>query len=289
MVIASFLLNKLNLGVWPQALRKPVTLGLIRRKSLTKLPSKTRYHGLIYEGNAANLIDYHVLSRGSFEGGLTTLLIDWSKTYGAGIFLDVGANVGVHTLGAHGHYEKVFAIEPYPPIASRLRRSLEINCIDNVNLIEAALAEVPGETSFKVPNQSNLGTGRIALEGESALARECVRVRVLTGDHILSAEKLPLAAVKIDTEGAEPRVLAGLVESLKRDRPLVVTELLENSAEAASQMIDLLPGDYRCFQIDGIKTTRFRLRPWVSGAGDIVAIPAEKIRVLSPRILESLK
>lgn len=280
MFLPSFLIRSLRLGTWPPALRKPVVLGLIRRKSLTSLPFRTRYHGLVFDGDAANMIDYHVLSRGAFEPGLTALLGAWGKRHEPGIFLDVGANVGVHTLSNAANFAKVIAVEPYPPVADRLRRALEINRIENVSVCGAALADAEGKTVFRIPIANNLGTGRIVQEGEGASSEDCVEVVLRTGDGLLADEKLPVSALKIDTEGAEARVLAGLGGRLRSDRPLVVFELLDAGEEAARTLTTLIPEDYRFFLMDGIKHPRPTLRPWAGGHGDIVAVPAEKSRLL---------
>jgi FkbM family methyltransferase len=284
MPIPSFLINQMRLASWPQILRKPFTLGLIRRKALQSLPFKTRYHGLIFEGDAANMIDYHVLSRGCFEPGLSHLLIDWAKAHPQGIFMDVGANVGIHTLAALAHYPRIIAVEPYPPLAKRLRDTLAVNKINNVCLLEAALAETEGTTAFKIPSSSNLGTGSIVAVNDTCANEESISVRVLTGDGVISAETLPLVAIKIDTEGAELRVLAGLAKTLQRDRPLVMTELLEDKPKASSQLVEMFPTAYTFFRLEGIKNKRYRLSPWASGHGDIVGIPQEKAHLLKTRI-----
>jgi FkbM family methyltransferase len=278
--LPSFLIRSLHLGSWPPAVRKPLVLGLIRRKSLTSLPFTTRYHGMVFEGDAANLIDYHVLSRGAFEPGLSALLGDWGKRHAAGVFLDVGANVGIHTLANAANFAKIIAVEPFPPVANRLRRALEINRVSNVTLCEAALADAEGKTVFRIPIASNLGTGRIVSEGETASSTDCVEVPLRTGDGLLAGEKLPLSALKIDTEGAEARVLAGLGDRLRRDRPLVVFELLDPGEAAARKLTGLLPEDYRFFLLEGIKRRRATLRSWTGGHGDIVAVPAEKTSLI---------
>jgi len=285
MSLPSLLVNQMCLASWPQVLRKPITLSLIRRKSLQSLPFKTHLNGLVFEGDAANMIDYHVLSRGAFEPGLTRLLIDWAKVHSQGIFLDVGANIGIHTLGALAHYPRIIAVEPYPLLANRIRSSLAINTISHVRLVEAALAESEGSSFFNIPSYSNLGTGSIAAALGASASQQNMEVRLLTGDGLMSVEERTLSAVKIDTEGAELRVLAGLAKTLQRDRPLVLTELLEDSASASSRMVELFPDAYNFYRLDGIKKKRYNLSIWVSGHGDIVGIPSEKAHLLSKRIV----
>jgi FkbM family methyltransferase len=281
--LPSFLIGTLRLGSWPVWLRRPVVMALIRRKSLVSLPFTSRCHGLRFEGDAANMIDYHILSRGAFEPGLTELLGLWGRRHGNGVLLDVGANIGVHTLGCAASFARVVAVEPYPPVFQRLEDTLRVNGIDNVRVCRTALADTTGKVRFKAPVKSNLGTGSIvnAAPGETD---DLLEVPVITGDQLMEDETLPLAAVKIDTEGAERKVLAGLAGTIARDRPLVVFELLDGSPAVARELQALFPPDYRFFLLGNIKRRSFRLQPWNCGHGDIVALPAERESWISAMI-----
>src|SRR5271170_76861 len=61
--------------------------------------------------------------------------------------LDIGANLGVYTIalglraGSRGH---IWVFEPDPAVASRLRRSIDVNRLTNVTLLEVALGSAPG-------------------------------------------------------------------------------------------------------------------------------------------------
>lgn len=283
MNLPEFLLRNLRLASWPQPLRKPVVLGLIKRKSLTSLPFTTRYHGMRFDGDAANMIDYHVLSRGAFEPGLTGLIGHWGGVHPPGLFLDVGANVGIHTLANAGKFAKVIAVEPYPPVADRLRRALTNNGIDNVDVIETALADHIGSAVFHAPTSANLGTGRILPEADAAKTDGTLTVHTRTGDDLLAGESLALALVKIDTEGAEAAVLTGLRERLRTDRPLVIFELLDASADAAEALRRRFPEKYRFFILRGVRKNHATLAQWSAGSGDIVAVPEEKSGMLGDR------
>ncbi len=281
MSLPSFLTGRMRLGLWPVWLRRPVVMALIRRKSLTALPFAGRCHGFRIEGDAANMIDYHILSRGAFEPGLTGLLRIWGQHHRGGRLLDVGANIGVHTLGCAGSYAEVVACEPYPPVADRLERTLGANGIGNVRVHRTALADAAGTVRFKVPIESNLGTGSIVDDHGNA-AGDLIEVPVTTGDLLLGGDgEMPVAAVKIDTEGAEKKVLQGLARTLTADRPLVVFELLDDSPDVARELMELFPCGYRFFRIGDIKRRSFHLARWKSGNGDIVAVPEEKESLFS--------
>lgn len=260
-------------------MRKPLVLSLIRRKSLTSLPFTASYRGFRFEGDAANMIDYHVLSRGGFEAGLSELINIWGRGHGDGVFLDVGANVGIHTLAAAGAYGRVLAIEPFPELVERLGKTVAANSLGNVKVIRTALADETGSVSFRAPMASNLGTGRIT-DGDAGDGEGLIEVPLARGDDVMEAEGMPLRCVKIDTEGAEKRVLAGLAATLGKDRPLIIFELLERGAGESEVLRGLIPAGYSFYLLEDIKSRRFRLAPWKSGHGDIVAVPEEKSAIV---------
>lgn len=133
-----------------------------------------------------------------------------------GLVLDVGANIGNHTLFLSMVAAcRVEAFEPNPELCDALRRSIAINGLtDQVHLHETGLGRAVGHARFGVSSPANLGGQHLEL-GEGGL-----RVGVL--DHFVFEG--PVQAIKIDVEGMEIDVLEGARELLKRDRPLLYVE-----------------------------------------------------------------
>lgn len=227
------------------------------------------------------MIDYHILSRGSFEPGLTTILNTWAIRNPDGIFLDVGANVGVHIIGTCSKYKKIIGIEPYPPLADRLEQMLDINSIENVEIKELALSDTNGVNQFEIPDKSNLGTGKLVGGQFQSCKNDCIQIQTITGDDLAASEQLPFIAVKIDTEGAEKFVIKGLKYTIDRDRPLVAFELLDDGITAANDLVKMFPQNYNFMKIGSIKRKAPTLATWQQGSGDILAIPAENADILS--------
>jgi FkbM family methyltransferase len=132
-------------------------------------------------------------------------------------FLDIGANVGFHTLLAAalvGRSGRVVAFEPLPQNLAFLRRHLLLNRIRNVTAYEAAVSDAPGMVTF---NEScGPSMGRIDSIGS-------LTVQAVTLDDLWhGGEFPPPRAVKIDVEGAEDAVLRGAAKLLAAARPVVV-------------------------------------------------------------------
>jgi hypothetical protein len=70
---------------------------------------------------------------------------------GAKVVLDVGANAGIYSLAALAAQPNVtvFAFEPTPEIAVRLRASAELNGLDHLHVHEVAVLNKNGQTSLK--------------------------------------------------------------------------------------------------------------------------------------------
>ena len=141
-----------------------------------------------------------------------------------GTAFDVGANIGLTALEfarAAGPTGTVFAFEPHPATAARLRGNLARNGVNNVTVIEAAVGATPGQITFHESAHSTLSSA-------SVIPRDLVRsfdVPVTTVDIAWTkAGKPQVAALKIDVEGGELKVLQGARELLARDRPAVLLE-----------------------------------------------------------------
>jgi FkbM family methyltransferase len=151
--------------------------------------------------------------------------------------LDVGANIGIFSVlaarltGADGC---VVGFEPAPANRERLAANLALNGIANVIMVEQPASDRMGTVTFHL-NSDNAGGHSLwnpARHPDHQKSREEPRSIVMTTTTIdAEMARLRLAPprlIKIDTEGAEHRVLAGAVKLLMEFKvPYVVAELHE--------------------------------------------------------------
>jgi FkbM family methyltransferase len=141
-------------------------------------------------------------------------------------FYDVGANIGFFTLlGARlvGPDGRVVAIEPQPEALAGLRHNVRINRFGNVTVVEAAIADSPGESEFHISHEGILEWGALGPGDDNV---PTIRVRVTSLDHLVLEERLtPPSVLKLDIEGAEVRALRGMEETMRRHRPRIVCEI----------------------------------------------------------------
>ena len=169
----------------------------------------------------------------------------------ATVTLDVGAYVGFFTLlAAHANTNgTVYAFEPLPKIHERLQKNIALNRLSNVECLRAAVGQEEGEAEFfhieaGLPTSSSLSFEFMQTTREL----RSTTVPVLTLDRFVKYKKLNrVDLVKIDTESTEPEVLRGMIETIKRDRPLIICEVLkERGSERRLEEI-LGPLGYRYY------------------------------------------
>ncbi|HTW94028.1 MAG TPA: FkbM family methyltransferase [Tepidisphaeraceae bacterium] len=127
--------------------------------------------------------------------------------------VDIGANIGATTLclaECVGPKGRVIAFEPFPPHLEKLRANVQGNGLATVTIEPLALSTEPGSLTMSMPDVSHQGMARVGGGGERVAA-----VPSDTFDRV--ARRLQLRSInvcKIDVEGHEPQVLAGMKETL---------------------------------------------------------------------------
>jgi FkbM family methyltransferase len=138
--------------------------------------------------------------------------------------IDVGANIGfftqrfAHWVSGSG---RIIALEPEPSNARQLQRRLtQARLAQQVECIQAAVSDVPGEALFTLnpahPGDHKLDTG----SGQGIL------VPVTTIDTLVSERDTPpVSLIKVDVQGAEMHVLRGAEHTLQTQHPVLYLEL----------------------------------------------------------------
>ncbi len=179
-------------------------------------------------------------SNGVWEPDLAELLD--SVLEPDGIFLDVGAYVGYHSirvLSRLGLMGAVVAVEPDPSAAALLRHNVSANLpaavASRLTVIEGAAWESSGELAVSPTLTGGVSVAPLPADAGEDVARvKSVRLDKELED-IELAKGMKLSVVRVDTPGRGHRALAGLVRLLRRDRPHV---FLEFSASSTAEFGD---------------------------------------------------
>jgi FkbM family methyltransferase len=183
---------------------------------------------------------------------------------------DVGANVGYLTLSLVRppfQFSHIAAFEPNPAALKTLASLFAEH--PRVSVHAVGLGAEHGSLELQIsPEGSPLGSLVRQLPGATR-----VSVPIRRGDDYAREKNLPVPhLIKIDVEGFEPQVLAGLSETIARNRPIIV---IEHIWLDETQIRSLVPSGYQILFLldDGTATRDFARRHLGANAA---LIPNEK-------------
>lgn len=209
--------------------------------------------GVLYTGHSDNFIDFHILMYGAYEKPLLHFLRDTLRTLApsGGVFVDIGANTGQHSLFLSPYAAQVHAFEPYAPVLARFRAMLDANHIRNVTIHPVGLGREAARLPFHEPDATNLGTGSF-VDGFRSEDAPVQMLEIVVGDEALAAAGVETVhLIKLDVEGYEKPVLEGLRATLEGSRPVVAMELTIDPASddlfaSEGELAAAFPRGYAC-------------------------------------------
>jgi len=205
--------------------------------------------GITWDLDLNEGIDFSIYLFGGFE--IRTLRLYRKLVKPGQVVLDIGANIGAHTLpfadlvGTEG---RVIAFEPTAYAFAKLRRNIELNpdLARRITTVQAALGAdsdptVPAEIYSSWPLAGTQDTHAVHL-GRLQSTRGAV---AMTMDHWVEASAPKrLDFIKLDVDGHEPSVIAGSTRTLAAFSPRILIEwapyLFESSRSSVEGMFRLL-------------------------------------------------
>ena len=134
--------------------------------------------------------------------------------------VDVGAHVGSYTLlaaRAVGRSGRVYALEAAPAEARLLAWNVRMNGHAHVQVVPRAAGDRVGSAQLSLSAVSSMHSLGPYAEGDW---RGSVTVEMVTLDSLLGGR--PVDVVKMDVEGAEPRVLQGMPQTIAASPRLTI-------------------------------------------------------------------
>jgi FkbM family methyltransferase len=151
------------------------------------------------------------------------------------VVLDVGANIGSHTLAfadAVGPAGVVHAFEPQRVVFQTLCANVALNSLTHVVTHQVALGEQPGTVRIPPLDYARLNNyGGVSLDN-STEGEPVPRIRL--DDLELAACKL----IKVDVEGMEAQVLRGARATIEHLKPLLYVE--NDRKDRLEELLDTL-------------------------------------------------
>jgi FkbM family methyltransferase len=186
-------------------------------------------------------IGLEIIRSGLYEENILQLMFDevlapLQHKFNSSSALDVGANIGNHSLYFARRFKTVVAFEPGVIASLLLEANIKINRPGNVLFFRLGLSDASGKAELETREPNNLGTSSVTL-GPGSSTSESVELR--RGDDVIGAlPELPkVALIKLDVEGHELPALKGLEGLLRSQMPVVLFETSGKGGECGSDAI----------------------------------------------------
>lgn len=207
-----------------------VLMDKMKREGITYHPAKTKsdFYLPLLPGDLIQrtiLLSDDYFERGRLDGVFKAYkngIIGRKISEGQGVVLDIGANIGNHTLYFCNEYhaKKVYCFEPVAETFAMLRENIKLNHLEErVVLNQFGLGEKDSRGSVNYYNLNNIGGTSLRQDERGDLV-----IKSLDGIGIDE----PVVLVKIDVEGMERAVLKGGMDLLKKNRPFIMVESFED-------------------------------------------------------------
>lgn len=198
-----------------------------------RIPDHPRPLQLYVHGERDQYVSRHIREEGIWEPFETSLVLSLLRP--GDVFVDVGANIGYFSVlaasvvGAQG---AVFAFEPDPDNYRLLWANAELNGLEHcITAVAAALSDVEGEGQLFL-SENNLGDHQVYAGDEQ---RSSLSIALYQGSAYLAERIQRLDMLKVDTQGSEFQVIAGLMPLLESldQKPRIIIELTPHSLRLA--------------------------------------------------------
>jgi len=214
------------------ATRQVPEIATITLPEYIKKDTKFRMHTVGGRDQVARVLwlkDWH-----HYEKPLPDLFAAYAQK--AKVVLDIGANTGFYSLIAafSSDTAKIYAFDPYPPAQKLLKNNLVLNKVsERVTMVPLAISNLSDEADLFVPTDEHglIETSSSLKQDFKKTHSEVFRVTVSTLDNFVKENNLDnVDLLKLDVENQEHLALQGANLVLKRFRPVIFFEAINNSA-----------------------------------------------------------
>lgn len=153
-----------------------------------------------------------------------------------GVFIDIGANIGIMTASAARRFSKmeIHAFEPVESNASALKRIITYFNLSNVLIHKVALGNENGTIKMVMPVQNKVRFQGLSHVMHHSITEnnegEIYEVPIYRLDDFKPIKNIDqkIVGIKMDVENFESFVVKGGLEIIKKHQPILYIELWDN-------------------------------------------------------------
>jgi FkbM family methyltransferase len=230
------------------------TLKLCKKKKEIETPIEIKDTGLFY-GYHHDFITEYINQYGDWESEYNNIFDKYLNDNS--LCIDVGAFIGTNTIKMARRCKKVYSFEPYEQTFNLLKKNLEFNNINNVEVYQKAVGnENKKITEMYYPeklkqyeNLSNVGAMRVTYEFHENTKMK-VDVDMIKLDDYFYMQKIDL--IKLDCEGCELDVLKGGKYIIQKFKPIILLENFERKELLEDVWKELEGLDYKYLSLSSV-------------------------------------
>jgi len=179
--------------------------------------------GFVLNAFEQDSITREIQERGEYDANTLDSIDDILRIIKPEVSLDIGANIGNHSLVIARNSRRLVAFEPVGFIFGVLQSNLLQNRIDHAQAVNSGLSDEAADRDIFIPENGNLGSSSIEAR-DGAGCR--LRINTIIGDGYVqkNLDGSRIDFIKIDVEGHEASALQGLRATIKESQPLLLLE-----------------------------------------------------------------
>ncbi|MFC6267083.1 FkbM family methyltransferase [Frigoriflavimonas asaccharolytica] len=144
------------------------------------------------------------------------------------ILLDIGGNIGQHSLLLAPYCKQIYAFEPIPAVYQSFEKSIHANNYKNITLQNTAIGSKKEVKTFNFVSDNAGASSFSEVKGRETTS---LQVKIDTLKNVLP-ENITFDVVKMDVEGHEAVVILGNKEIFIKNKPIFFMEFSPSSIEA---------------------------------------------------------
>lgn len=181
-------------------------------------------------------------TRNFFEKDILDTIAKMLPSPRKGIFLDIGSNIGNHTLYLFQNnlIQLAYCFEPIQDTFRILEKNISINKLQNkVMLFNVGVGESRGTAQIASYSKENTGMSQLKISNDGSIP--IIAIDDIEFDYDISF-------VKIDVEGFELNVIKGMLGTIKKYKPTLFIEIRDQFFEDICKY--LMPVGYKYLKFD---------------------------------------
>jgi FkbM family methyltransferase len=206
-------------------------------KKICRKHIKERNQLIVY---SFDFISQSIFIDGRFEDAELNLVENKFKRFlKDNVVLDVGANIGNHTVAFSKYAKKVYAFEPNQKVFEVL--NLNTKDLNNVEIFNYGASNKKQSIIAKIP-KLNCGGGSVVSEAKAKDKNMFMSMRfnLVALDKLKKIQSHKVGLVKIDVEGHELEAFKGMQQILKNHKPIILFEQNRGILNGTSDVINFL-------------------------------------------------